>query len=212
MAKFMLGYKAGMTQIFDEAGNAVPVTVIACGPVSVVRKKTLESDGYQAVLVAFDETKESRLNRPDRGQFAASGLAPHRRLLEFRVDDVDAYELGQEIKVSEMFAVGDRVDVAGTSKGKGYQGNVKRHGQRGGREAHGSKYHRRVGSLGSSATPGRVWKGTKLPGQMGNRRVTVQNLTVAFVDGERDILAVKGAVPGSNGTCLEIRDTVKFRV
>ncbi len=212
MAKFMLGYKAGMTQIFDEAGNAVPVTVIACGPVSVVRKKTLETDGYQAVLVAFDETKENRLNRPDRGQFTAAGLAPHRRLLEFHVDDVEAYEIGQKINVSEMFAVGDRVDVAGTSKGKGFQGNVKRHGQRGGREAHGSKYHRRVGSLGSSATPGRVWKGTKLPGQMGNRRVTVQNLTVAFVDGERDILAVKGAVPGSNGTCLEIRDTVKFRV
>ena len=211
MAKFMLGRKAGMTQIFDEAGNAIPATVIDCGPIRVVRKRSQDNDGYRAVLVGFDEAKENRVNRPDRGQFNAAQLKPLRELCEFRVEDEDAFELGQEIRVSDMFEVGDHVDVAGTSKGKGYQGNVKRHGQKGGREAHGSKYHRRVGSLGSSATPGRVMKGKKLPGQMGSERVTVQNLTVVFVDGERNIMAIKGAVPGSRGTRLEIRETVKNR-
>ncbi len=211
MSKFMLGRKAGMTQIFDENGAAVPVTVIECGPLSVVQKRNSEKDGYEAVVVGFGDQKEQRLNRPDRGQFAAANVSPKRTLLEFRVESADAYELGQEIKVSDMFELGDRVDVAGISKGKGFQGNVKRHGQKGGKEAHGSKYHRRVGSLGTSATPSHVLPGKKMPGHMGAVRVTVQNLTVAFVDGERNILALKGAVPGRRGTTLEIRQTVKTR-
>ncbi len=210
MSKFMLGKKAGMTQIFDEAGNAIPATIIECGPISVVQKKTVEKDGYSAVKVGFSDKKENRVNRPDKGQYKAADVSPKYLLKEFRVADEDSYTLGQEITVADMFQVGDAVDVSGTSKGKGFQGNVKRHGQKGGREAHGSKYHRRVGSLGSSATPGRVLPGKKLPGHMGAERVTVQNLDVVFVDGERNIIALKGAVPGIRGAYLEIKTSVKM--
>ncbi len=210
MSKFMLGRKAGMTQIFDEAGNAIPATIIECGPVSVIQKKTVEKDGYAAVKVGFADKKENRVNRPDKGQYKAAGVGPKYLLKEFRVDDVDAYTLGQELNAADMFQVGDAVDVSGTSKGKGFQGNVKRHGQKGGREAHGSKYHRRVGSLGSSATPSRVLPGKKMPGHMGAERVTVQNLDVVFVDGERNIIALKGAVPGVRGAYLEIKTSVKI--
>lgn len=210
MSKFMLGKKAGMTQIFDEAGNAIPATIIECGPISVVQKKTVEKDGYSAVKVGFSDKKENRVNRPDKGQYKAADVSPKYLLKEFRVADEDSYTLGQEITVADMFQVGDAVDVSGTSKGKGFQGNVKRHGQKGGREAHGSKYHRRVGSLGSAATPGRVLPGKKLPGHMGAERVTVQNLDVVFVDGERNIIALKGAVPGIRGAYLEIKTSVKM--
>ena len=209
MEKFMHGKKAGMTQIFDENGSAIPVTVIECGPVTVIQKKTVEADGYSAVKLGFGEKKEHRTNKPDKGQFAASGTTPKQWLREFRVADDANYELGQEVNVADMFAVGDRVDVSGFSKGKGYAGNVKRHGQKGGREAHGSKYHRRVGSLGSSATPSRVMPGTKLPGHMGAENVTVQNLDVVLVDGERNILALRGAVPGIRGGFIEITASVK---
>lgn len=209
MKKFMLGRKAGMTQIFDENGSAIPVTVIECGPVTVVQKKTVEVDGYNAVKLGFEDKKEHRTNKPDKGQFTASGVSPKKLLREFHVDEDASFELGQVVNVADMFEVGDRVDVSGFSKGKGYQGNVKRHGQKGGREAHGSKYHRRVGSLGSSATPGRVFPGTKLPGHMGAENVTVQNLDVVLVDGERNILALRGAVPGIRGGFLEIKATVK---
>lgn len=209
MSKFMLGRKAGMTQIFDEAGNSIPATVIECGPVSVVQKKTVEKDGYSAVKVGFADKKENRVNRPDKGQYKAADVSPKYLLKEFHIENEDEYTLGQEINVSDMFVVGDAVDVSGTSKGKGFQGNVKRHGQKGGREAHGSKYHRRVGSLGSSATPGRVLPGKKLPGHMGAERVTVQNLDVVLVDGERNIIALKGAVPGIRGAYLEIKTSVK---
>lgn len=209
MSKFMLGKKAGMTQIFDENGSAIPVTVIDCGPVTVVQKKNKEVDQYEAVKVAYDEVRETLLNKPDKGQFDKAGTKTFRNLVEFRVEDSNAYELGQEIKVDEMFAVGDYVDVTGTSKGKGYAGNVKRHGQSGGLEAHGSKYHRGVGSLGAAASPSRVFKGKKLPGQMGNKKVTIQNLEVVLVDGERNIVVLKGAVPGSNGNVVSIADTVK---
>lgn len=209
MEKFMLGRKAGMTQIFDENGSAIPVTVIECGPVTVVQKKTVAVDGYSAVKLGFDEKKENITNKPDKGQFTAAGVTPKKLLKEFHVDDEGAFELAQVVNVADMFAVGDRVDVSGMSKGKGFAGNVKRHGQKGGREAHGSKYHRRVGSLGTSATPSRVIPGMKMPGHMGAENVTVQNLDVVFVDGERNILALRGAVPGIRGGFLEITATVK---
>lgn len=209
MKKFMLGKKAGMTQLFDESGAAVPVTVIDCGPVTVVRKKTVETDNYEAVQVGYIEAKEHKVNKPDMGQFKKANTKPFRKLSEFRTEDAGNYEVGREINVADMFAVGDVVDVQGVSKGKGYAGNVKRHNQKGGLEAHGSKYHREVGSMGASASPGRILKGKKLPGQLGNKTVTVQNLDVVLVDGERNILCVKGGVPGSRGTVLTITESVK---
>ena len=211
MGKFMLGKKAGMTQLFNEEGNAVPVTVIDCGPLTVVQKKTVETDGYNAIQVAYDEIRENLLNKPKLGQFEKAGTKTFRTLREFRVDDVEAYELGQELNVGDVFEVGDAVDITGTSKGKGFQGNVKRHNQAGGHEGHGSRYHRRVGSLGPSTMPSRVLKGKKLPGQMGNKKVTVQNLEIVLVDAERNLLAVKGAVPGSRGNTISIANTVKVR-
>lgn len=210
MGKFMLGKKAGMTQFFDENDNAIPVTVIDCGPVTVVQKKTEANDQYDAVKVAYEEVRENLLNKPDRGQFANSGDKVYRTLSEFRVDDdIDQYELGQVINVGEMFEAGDKVDISGISKGKGFAGNVKRHKQAGGLEAHGSRYHRRVGSLGAAASPSRVMKGKKLPGHMGHVYVTVQNLEVVMVDGERNILVVKGSIPGPRGNVVEIADSVK---
>lgn len=211
MKKFMLGKKAGMTQIFDSEGSAVPVTVIECGPVTVLQNKTEEIDGYRSVKVGFQEKKQNRTNKPDKGQFEKAGVDPKKTLREFKVSEDQNFELGQVINCAEMFEVGERVDVSGVSKGKGFQGNVKRHNQKGGREAHGSKYHRRVGSLGSSATPGRTMPGTKLPGQMGNKNVTVQNLEIVMVDGERNIMAIKGALPGSNGSVIEVREAVSHK-
>ncbi|HHV41594.1 MAG TPA: 50S ribosomal protein L3 [Clostridiaceae bacterium] len=207
MTKFMLGRKAGMTQIFNEDGIAIPVTVISCGPVSVVQNKTKEVDGYKAVKVGFEDKK--RVTKPLAGQFEKAGIKAKRILREFKTEE--EFELGQEINVADMFATGDHVDVVGTSKGKGFQGVIKRHGFSRGPESHGSKHHRYPGSMGSSATPGKVFKGRKLPGQMGNKRVTVQNLEVVSVDGERSILVLKGAVPGPKGGLLEITSTVKRR-
>ncbi len=207
MKKFMLGRKAGMTQIFNEDGIVIPVTVISCSPVSVVQNKTEEVDGYRAVKVGYEDKK--RVTKPLQGQFDKAGLKPKRIMREFKTDQ--EFELGQEITVADMFAAGDYVDIVGTSKGKGFQGVIKRHGFSRGPESHGSKHHRYPGSMGSSATPGKVLKGRKMPGQMGNRRVTVQNLEVVSVDGERGILVVKGAVPGAKGGLLEITSTVKRR-
>ncbi len=207
MSKFMLGRKAGMTQIFDENGLAIPVTVIACGPLTVIQNKTEEKEGYQAVRVGYEESKKG--NRPHKGQFEKIGVKPLRVLREFRTSEV--YETGQVIAVDEMFEAGDQVDVTGTSKGKGYQGAIRRHGMRRGPVAHGSKYHRKAGAMGGAATPGKVFKGTKLPGQLGYKRVTVQNLAVVQVDGERHFLVVKGAVPGPKGGLLEIKSTVKSK-
>lgn len=209
MNKFMLGKKAGMTQLFDENGNAVPVTVVDCGPLVVLQKKTTETDGYTAIKVGYDDKAAKNTNKPDQGQFKAAEVQPKRIQQEFHVEDIDSYELGQSLNVADAFEVGDRVDVRGKSKGKGFAGNVKRWGQKGGRAAHGSKYHRRVGSMGSSATPARTLPGKKMPGQMGNKLVTVQNLDVVLVDGERNILALKGALPGSNGSYLTITASVK---
>lgn len=211
MEKFMLGRKAGMTQLFDENGVAIPVTVIECGPIQVIQKKTQEVDGYSAVKVGFAEKKANRVNKPDMGQFTKANATPKRFLKEFTVPADNSFEAGQELKVSDFFAVGDRVDVSGVSKGKGYQGNTKRHGQKGGPASHGSKYHRRVGSMGANSYPARVFKGKKMPGQMGNENVTVQNLDVVLVDGERNIIALKGAVPGPRGGYLSIKETVKAK-
>ncbi len=207
MAKFMLGRKAGMTQIFDENGLAIPVTVIACGPLTVIQNKTEEKEGYAAVRVGYEETKKG--NRPHKGQFEKIGAKPMRVIREFHANE--AYEPGQVIAVDQMFEVGDAVDITGTSKGKGFQGAIRRHGMRRGPSAHGSKYHRKAGAMSAAATPGKVRKGRKLPGQLGYKRVTVQNLLVVQVDGERHFLVVKGAVPGPKGGLLEIKATVKSR-
>ncbi|NLJ94855.1 MAG: 50S ribosomal protein L3 [Clostridiaceae bacterium] len=207
MNRFMLGKKAGMTQLFDEQGLSIPVTVIDCGPITVVQNKTKEIDGYQAVKVGYGENKKA--NKPATGEFSKIDIEPMRVLREFQTDE--DYETGQVLKVDEMFESGDHVDVTGTSKGKGYQGVVRRHGFSIGRMSHGSKFHRTGGSIGSSATPGKIFKGKKMSGQMGNKRSTVQNLEVVQVDGERNILVVKGAVPGPKGGILEIKTSVKNR-
>lgn len=209
MKKFMLGKKVGMTQVFDEDGLAIPVTVVEAGPCTVVQKKTVENDGYTAVRVGFDEIKENKLNKPDKGIFLKTKIAPKRYLREFRVDDISKYEVGQELKVDEMFQPGDKVDVSGISKGKGFQGVIKRYGYARGRESHGSKYHRGVGSLGAGSSPGRVFKGRNLPGHMGRELVTVQNLEVVKVNGENNVLLIKGAVPGPKGGLITIKGAVK---
>ena len=205
--KFMLGKKVGMSQFFDETGLAVPVTVLECGPLVVVQKKTMETDGYVALKVGFGDVAERKVNRPAKGQFKKFGISVRKYTGEFRT--AREFEPGQEIRVSDMFAVGDRVDVSGTSKGKGFAGTLKRYGQSGGPESHGSMYHRRVGSMGANTSPARVLPGKRLPGHMGSVEVTVQNLDVVMVDGERNILVLRGAVPGPKGGLLEITGTVK---
>ncbi len=208
MEKFMLGKKAGMTQLFDESGIAIPVTVIECGPVVVVQKKTAAVDGYNAVKVGFGDIAERKISKPAKGQFTKAGLSPKKYLREFRTDA--EFAVGQEIKASDMFAAGDKVDVSGITKGKGYAGVIKRYNQKTGPLTHGSMYHRRVGSMGANTTPARVLPGKKMPGHMGAVNVTVQNLEVVMADGERNILVLKGAVPGpKNGGILEIKTTVK---
>ncbi len=207
MEKYMLGKKAGMTQLFDDKGNSIPVTVIDCGPLVVVQNKTVENDGYKAVKIGYGAVKKA--NRPHKGQFAKVGVETRKVLREFK-SEAD-YTFGQEIRVSDMFAVGDAVDVSGVSKGKGFAGNIKRHGQSGGPESHGSMYHRRVGSMGPNTDPARVFKGKKLPGHMGAVNVTVQNLDVVMVDGERNIIVIKGAVPGPKGGLVEIMSSVKSK-
>ena len=209
MEKFMVGKKAGMTQIFDAAGNTIPVTVIDCGPLVVVQKKTKPTDGYNAVKVGYSEIATRKVNRPDAGQFKKINIEPRKYLKEFRTSAEPAFELGQEIRVSDMFAVGDQIDVHGVSKGKGFASTIKRYNQHGGPKTHGSKYHRGVGSFGANTYPGRVFKGKRMPGHMGAEQVTIQNLGVVMVDGERNILVVKGAVPGPKGGVVEITTSVK---
>ena len=209
MTKFVLGKKAGMTQLFDESGLAVPATVIECNPMFVIQNKTVEKDGYKAVKVATGDIREKLVNKPDKGQFAKAEVSVKRTIREFKTEE--DYSLGQEIKVSDMLNVGDHVDVSGVSKGKGYQGNIKRHGQKGGPDGHGSMYHRRVGSMGANSTPARVLPGKKMPGHMGAVNCTVQSLTVVSVDGERGILVLKGAVPGPKGGIVTITSSVKAK-
>jgi len=209
MSKFILGKKIGMTQVFDENGIVIPVTVIQAGPCAVVQKKTVENDGYTAIRLGFEDVPEKKLNKPELGLFKKINVTPKRYLREFRTDDADKFEVGQQINVADMFASGDRIDVTGISKGKGFQGVMKRFGSSRGPESHGSKYHRRVGTMGAGTSPGRVFKGKKLPGHMGKDRVTVQNLDVVKVDGERNLMLVKGAVPGPRGGLVIVRETVK---
>lgn len=207
--KGILGKKVGMTQIFTESGEAVPVTVIEAGPCYVTQVKTVETDGYNAVQLGFEEVKPKRLTKPELGHLRKNGLPPLRHLREIRTDDAASYEVGQIIDVS-IFAEGERVDVTGTSKGRGFAGVVKRHGFGGGPKTHGqSDRHRAPGSIGATTTPGRVFKGLRMAGRMGGNRVTVQNLEVVRVDPERNLLVVKGAVPGARGGLLLIRSAVK---
>lgn len=209
MKSFMIGKKIGMTQVFDENGLCLPVTVIEAGPCTVIQKKSQDSDGYTAVKVAFGKVPERKLNKPEKGQFAKIKAETKKYLKEFRVDNIDGFQVGQELNVEDMFKSGDSVDVSGISKGKGFAGTVKRYHTAIGRWTHGSKYHRRAGTMGSGTSPGRVYPGKKLPGHMGVVRVTIQNLNVVRVDRERNLLILKGAVPGPKGTILEIRNTIK---
>lgn len=206
--KAILAKKIGMTQIFAENGTLVPVTVLEAGPCVVTQKKTMENDGYTAIQVGFGDLKIKHVNKPAKGHFDKVGVEPKKVLKEFRVDNVDEYELGAEIK-ADIFAAGDKVDVSGTSKGKGFQGAIKRHNQHRGPMAHGSKYHRGVGSLSSATTPGKVKKGKKMPGHMGAVKVTVQNLEIVRADADKNLLLIKGAVPGNKGSVLVIKNSVK---
>ncbi|MCL6612229.1 MAG: 50S ribosomal protein L3 [Peptococcaceae bacterium] len=209
MKKAILGKKLGMTQLFTDEGLAVPVTVIEAGPCHVVLKRTVEKDGYSAIQVGFGEKREKLFNKPLKGHFNKAGVRPLRFIREFRLEDSDSYQVGQEIK-ADLFSPGEKVDVVGTSKGRGFAGGIKRHGFHRGPMAHGSKYHRRPGSLGAKG-PARVFKGRKLPGHYGAERVTVQNLEVVRVDAGRNLLAIKGAVPGPRGGLVIVKDSVKAR-
>jgi len=208
--KNILGRKVGMTQIFDENGNVIPVTVVEAGPVKVIQKKTVEKDGYNAIQVGFVDVKERKLNKPLKGHFDKAGVEYKKYIKEFRIDNVDEFEIGQEIKV-DIFENGDKVDVIGTSKGKGTQGPIKRHNYARGPMAHGSKYHRGGGARAAATFPARVFKGTKGMGRMGNERVTVQNLEVVRVDADKNLMLIKGAVPGPKGGLLIIKRSVKSR-
>ena len=200
MKKGIIGKKIGMTQIFDEKGNVVPVTVIEATPNVVAQVKTVETDGYNSIQLGYGEVKDKHINKPEKGHFTKAGLAAKKHLREFRVEDVENYKVGDEVK-ADIFEAGEKIDVQGTTKGKGFQGVIKRHGQHRGPMGHGSMYHRRPGSMGSTSTPGRVFKGKKLPGHMGRVTVTIQNLDVVRVD--------KGSVPGAKGAILKIKSAVK---
>jgi len=201
--KMIIGRKVGMTQIFKD-NKAIPVTVIKAGPCVIVQKKTVETDGYNALQLGFEEIPEKKVNKPLLGHFKKFGVKPFRILKEFRVDNVDEFEIGQEITVS-MFKEGDIVDVTGWSKGRGFAGAMKRWGFRGGPRSHGSKFHRQLGSVGQHTEPAKIWKGKKMPGRYGNERVTIRNLEVVEVDAENNLLVVKGGVPGARGGLLLIR-------
>ena len=208
MNKGLIGKKLGMTQIFDEQGKVIPVTVIEAGPCVVAQVKTVETDGYNAIQLGFGDVKESKINKPEKGHFAKSKLTPKKHLREFRLDSVENINVGDELK-ADTFTAGDQLDIQGTSKGKGFQGVIKRHGQSRGPMGHGSMYHRRPGSMGSTSTPGRVFKGKRLPGHMGANTITIQNLEVVAVDLDKNVILVKGSVPGVNGAILKIRQSVK---
>ena len=209
MAKGILGRKIGMTQVFAENGDLIPVTVIEATPNVVLQVKTVETDGYEAIQVGFEDKRVKLSNKPEQGHVAKANTAPQRFIREFRNANVAEYEVGQEVKV-EIFAEGDVVDVTGVTKGKGFQGVIKRHGQSRGPMAHGSRYHRRPGSMGPVA-PNRVFKQKKLPGQMGGTVVTIQNLEIVKVDADRNLLLVKGNVPGSKKALVAVKTAVKSK-
>lgn len=208
MKKAIIAKKVGMTQVFSPEGEIIPVTVLEAGPCSVVQVKSLAKDGYEAIQVSFGAIKAKNVTKPVAGHYEKVDQEPKRRLKEFRLEDAASYEIGQELK-ADLFEAGDHVDISGVSKGKGFQGNIKRHGQSRGPMAHGSKYHRAVGSMGASSDPSRVFKGKNLPGHMGSENCTVQNMTIVKADAEKNLLLVKGAVPGSNGSIVYVMDTLK---
>ena len=207
MKKAILGKKVGRTQIFDKNGRAIPVTVVEAGPCTVVQVKTQDADGYEAIQLGFGEVKEKKLIKPTKGHFTKANVTPKKHLREFRLEEI-SYNVGDEIK-ADIFTAGESVDVTGTSKGKGFQGVIKRHGQSRGPMGHGSMYHRRPGSMGPTSTPGRVFKGKKLPGHMGRVTVTIQNLDVVKVDLDKNAILVKGSVPGAKGAILKLKTSVK---
>jgi len=210
MNKGLIGKKVGMTQIFDEQGKVIPVTVIEAGPCIVVQVKTTENDGYQAIQLGFGEVKEHKVIKPLKGHYTKVNLTPKKHLREFRVDSLENVKVGDELK-ADIFAAGDKLDIQGTSKGKGFQGVIKRHGQSRGPMGHGSMYHRRPGSMGPTSTPSRVFKGKKLPGHMGNQTITIQNLEVIKVDLDKNVILVKGSVPGAKGAILKLKTSVKSK-
>jgi len=210
MQKAILGRKLGMTQIFDETGKLIPVTVVEAGPNVVVQKKTVETDGYNAVQVGFIDIKENRANKPRKGHFAKAGISPKRFLREFRLEGIENYNLGDEIK-ADVFSEGEKVDISGVSKGKGFAGTVKRWGTHRGPMTHGSGYHRGPGAMSGCSSPGRVLKGKRLPGHMGAEKTTVQNVTVVKVDLEKCLMLIKGGLPGPKNGLLVIKNPVKGR-
>ena len=208
MNKGLIAKKIGMTQIFDENGAVIPVTVLQAGPCTVVQVKNEETDGYKAVQLGFGDVKEKHVTKPVKGHFNKAKVAPKKHVREFRFDNTEDFKVGNEIK-ADVFQAEDIVDIQGTTKGKGFQGAIKRHGQHRGPMSHGSMYHRRIGSMGACATPGRVFKGKKLPGHMGNVTVTIQNLKVVRVDLDKNVILVKGSVPGPKGAILKVKNAVK---
>ena len=208
MKKAILGKKIGMTQFFRADGTMIPVTVIEAGPCPVVQKKTVANEGYDSVQLGFAELRDKLANKPRKGHFAKANVKAMRYLREFRLEDAASYEVGQIVK-ADVFAEGDKVDISGTSKGHGFQGVVKRHHQGRGRMTHGSHFHRAPGSMSACSDPSRVFKTKNLPGHMGSEHVTVQNLEVVRVDAERNLLLVKGAVPGAKGGLVTVKSTVK---
>lgn len=208
MKKAIMAKKIGMTQIFDENANLIPVTVLEAGPCVVVQKKTMDNDGYEAIQVGYVDAKEKHTNKPKQGHFKKSDVPFKRHLQEFRLEDTSTYEVGQEI-TADLFAAGDKIDVTGTSKGKGYQGMIKKYNHASGPSSHGSRHHRAPGGRAGAASPGRVFKGQGLPSQMGAERVTVQNLEIVRVDAEKNLILVKGAVPGPRKSVLTIKNSVK---
>jgi len=208
MVDQLLGKKLGMTRIFTEDGRSVTVTLLEAGPCTVVQRKTQSNDGYEAVQVGFGAVKKTSINKPTAGHFNKAGIEARRVLREFRVDGESELKIGDELK-AELFSVGDYVDITGTSKGKGFAGVIKRHGFKGGPGGHGSHFHRAPGSIGQSADPAKVYKGKKLPGHMGDARVTTQNLEVMTVDAEKNMLCVRGTVPGANGGLVVLKRSLK---
>ncbi|MBQ8514612.1 MAG: 50S ribosomal protein L3 [Ruminococcus sp.] len=209
MQKAIIGKKIGMTQIFDESGKVIPVTVVEAGPCVVVQKKTIENDGYAAVQIGFGEVKAKNVNKPMKGHFAKADVAAKKTLKEFRLEGCDGMNVGDIIK-ADTFAVGDSVDVSGTSKGKGFAGAIKRHNQHRLKETHGTgPVHREAGSMGACSSPSRIYKGKGMPGHMGAEKVTVQNLEVVKIDTENNLIAVKGAIPGAKGSIVTIVNSVK---
>ncbi len=209
MKKGIIGKKLGMTQIFDEKGNVVPVTLIEAGPCVVAQKKTVETDGYEAIQLAYEDVKEKHLTKAELGHFKKAGVSPKRHLKEFRLEDISAYEAGSVVTV-DTFAQGEKVDITGITKGRGYSGCVKRWGHHILRMTHGTgPVHRQCGSMGANSTPSRVYKNKKMAGQYGNEQVTILNLVAVKIDAEKNLIAVKGSVPGSKGGIVFIRDSVK---